>query len=297
MTTVCTYSAPTGDEILPGERWAQAFVSTELDDRGAAAVAWVRARSNAVETLLYDAQRTEMMSSAGTMTSLQLKANILGATSILLEATTMGVAELSLTLKAARIAGVKSIDLLYLEPLEYAKETMVQWGRDFSLSGARSFSGIKGLSLDMSMHPKGTVVAFLGYEGARLRAALEQVTVDAWDRYAVFGVPGFEPGWEINALANNIGFVADRQMNLRFCAAASVSAAYRLLDELRRREGPDDPILILPLGTKPHSIASSIFVCDHSQFQLAGLSYDHPERSKKRSSDVREWHLYRVVFA
>jgi hypothetical protein len=297
MATILTQSADRSEALLPGERWDRAVFSTILDDRGRAAVNWAKDRVGALTELRYDAESTDLFTASEKLSSAQLRSWFSPLNSVLLETTTMGVVELLLSLKAAYQQGVKTVDLLYVEPVEYQRSDPIKWGREFSLSDSRKLAGVKGFSCEIGVQDHGQVVAFLGYESARLRQALEQLPLHEWSCHAVFGVPGYEPGWEINALANNIGVLDGRNWEIKFCAAASVSAAYRLLASLTKSQHfGDRPTLVLPLGTKPHSIACCIFLVEHSEFQLARTTYDHPERSSKRSQDVRRWHCYRVRF-
>lgn len=299
MSTILTFSETDADQLLPGERWDCAILSTVLDNRGEAAKAWVEARTPKIETLNYNATETALMSGEKRVTSQQVRAMVPKGKRLLLEATTMGVVEILLVLKAAYQEKVEQVDLLYVEPVDYQRDTNpIQWGRDFSLSGSRRFAGVKGFSADLSFSEPGQLIAFLGYESARLRQALEQLNLKDWSFNAVFGVPGFEPGWEINALANNISVMAEReQWTVKYCGAASVSGAYRLLEQVTKSDQQAErPTLLLPLGTKPHSIACSLFLCEHSQFSASSITFDHPTRSKGRTSDIREWHLFRVKF-
>jgi hypothetical protein len=47
-------------------------------------------------------------------------------------------------------------------------------------------------------------VFLLGYEGQRLAQALEQTDIRPSNCSVVFGVPAFQPGWEMDAYANNV---------------------------------------------------------------------------------------------
>jgi hypothetical protein len=300
MSTILTFSEAGGNNLLPGQQWDCAILSTVLDPRGQAASDWVHSRAKKIESLNYDAAKTALMSGNNVVSPQQVRSIVHNSKKLLLEATTMGVVEILLVLKAAYLEKVDQIDLLYVEPIDYHRDTNpIQWGRDFSLSGSRRFAGVKGFSHDLSSSDPGQLIAFLGYEGARLRQALEQLEMKDWSFNAVFGVPGFEPGWEINALANNISVLEERgDWTVKYCAAASVSAAYRLLSTITRTDQvAGRPTLLLPLGTKPHSIACSIFLCENSGFQMSGITFDHPKRSAGRSDDVREWHLFRVKFS
>ena len=141
------------------------------------------------------------------------------------------------------------------------------------------------------------LVAMLGYESSRLGGVFEQdPEMAAWRKFAVVGVPGYSPGWEQNALANNVDTLDTHQFHpVRYCSASSVSGAYDLLTQIHAEGHDENPhTTVAPLGTKPHGIAAAMFLVDHSSYQQASLLYDHPTRIKGRSSKVRRWHLYRI---
>lgn len=227
-----------------------------------------------------------------------------GASTVLLEATTLDLVELLELLRAARARRLKHVDLLYAEPAAYQREVMAldaPWTREFELSVNRRFEGVPGFVTDLGRAGamNSQLVAFLGYEGARLAQACEQVeTMAGWPKTAVFGIPGYAPGWEMNALANNVGTLYGMSgFGIRYCAAASVTGALEILRDIHgRRAAGEGRTVIAPLGTKPHSIASALFLVDNCEFQETTLIWDHPTRSPDRSEDVRRWHLFRVDF-
>ena len=78
-------------------------------------------------------------------------------------------------------------------------------------------------------------VFFLGYEETRFDRALEDYQMISPNNcIVVFGVPAFQPGWEMDSLANNIGVI--RQRNIKggvyFCGAANPASTVDLLNEL-----------------------------------------------------------------
>lgn len=299
MVRITTYDADPGAELLAGQQWSHAFFSSDIDKRGEAAVAWAKSRATTAEFVRFDVVNAQLQNTAGSLWARDLVHRCRGASSLMLEATTLGVVEILLLLKAAREAGIEQVDLLYLEPVEYQRSdnSPLMWGREFSLSNSHNFGAVKGFAVEISTIRRGQIVAFLGYEGARLKQALGQLEIGKeWTIYAVFGVPGYEPGWEINALANNVNTLT-AQIEARFLAAASVTSAYKLLSDIHQSaDWQESPTIVLPLGTKPHSIASCIFLCENASYQRSGLTFDHPSRSSRRSDDIRKWHLYRVRF-
>ena len=53
----------------------------------------------------------------------------------------------------------------------------------------------------------------LGFEGNRLDSALETMQLSMPHCSVLFGIPAFQPGWELDSLANNVGVIEDRSVS------------------------------------------------------------------------------------
>lgn len=281
--------------------WNLSAVGAAVDERGKAAHQFSRNSSDVCMSLEYLLDKTKGVLWNAQRTPLEDIAGQIGrAQSLLIEATTLGFVEILLLIRAVYMSGIRRFDVLYVEPLEYRRSNSVDapWLRDFSLSNCRRFEGVHGFLMNLSVIPegKGRLITFLGYEGGRLAQACEQLDLVGWEKYAVFGIPSYAPGWEINAFANNVDILErERFSSVRYCPASGVSLAYDLLEKTHKEcGGADGTTVVAPLGTKPHGIASALFLNEYCQYQQTVLIYDHPSRSENRSSKVRRWHLYRI---
>lgn len=274
------------------------FWGSSLDDRGDAAKAHCRTSGARCCELRFESDTRQFLVDGQAIRSNQLEGMFGDA--VLIEATTLGVAEICGILRSAFRRELKQIDFLYVEPDDYTRgEAYGNSGlRSFKLSENRQFVGIPGYSIDTSQYTTGKAVFFLGYEGERLSQALEQMELDGWEKIAVFGIPAYQAGWEMNALANNVTFLKNCDFyESRYAAASSVQAAFDLLSKLHLgSDDPDLPTVIAPLGTKPHSIGCALFVAFHASFNTAGLVFDHPVKADKRSTGTNRWHLIQVHF-
>lgn len=304
MPTIRTWSSDGAAHGFGSFRWDLALCGEPIDHRGHEAVRLAHGQSGRVASARYDLEGScRVLVDGAKCSSRELKRLLGSARQVMLESTTLGLVETLLLTRAAFEAQVPSIDYLYVEPASYRRETAVEapWTRDFSLSRSTRFEAVNGFMTLLTDVParSARVVAFLGYEGARLSQACDQLSeLSRWQGYAVFGVPGYAPGWEMNAIANNIETLTESRFDsVRYCGASSVSGALALLEAIRA-EGRDDDVqlVIAPLGTKPHGIATALFLVEHARFQRAALIYDHPARSQHRSEAVRRWHLYRATF-
>lgn len=289
------------NENYPFEfRWPIAFVGTSLDSRGKQAVQIASKYSDRTVACEYHCDSPRSLKVGGTIhTHGELvKAFDAQHDSIVLETTTLDLVEILWLLRAAKDRGIRTVDLLYAEPIRYQRERSTigdAWKRDFSLSVNRRFEGVPGFITNFSdlSSKDTTLVVFLGFEGPRLAQACEQnEQLAAWEKIAVVGVPAYAPGWEMNSLANNAATLDNlHPLDIRYCAASSVTGA---LEILRGAHKPDRCTVVAPFGTKPHSIAAALFLIDHCQFQQATLIWDHPVNSINRSDEVRRWHVFRI---
>jgi hypothetical protein len=299
MTAVKSVSFNSVADIPAAFSWDLAFVGMDVDARGEKAISFARQRSKRVVHFSFSLDSEHFEADGQVIQAAQLQTLLTNAKSIALEATTLGVVEILRLLRALLAVGRNKLDVLYVEPIEYAKrnEAGVLFSRQFSLSGNRRFTGVKGFMIDLASVEKGHAVFFLGYEGERLFQAFEQLPLQSLMKTAVFGVPAYEAGWEMNAFANNVDKIAAEKFEgIKFCAGSSVMDAYRLLSETRAFNlDPDCPIVVIPIGTKPHSIATALFLCSHASFQESALIFDHPVKQASRSKEIRKWHVYQVA--
>lgn len=217
---------------------------------------------------------------------------------ILLDATSLGVAELGLLLKV--MSGIKRLrcSLVYVEPGSYSPDETSGIGfnsREFSLSAeVGGFRGIPMLSKPLNLDDDKVVVFFLGFESYRLKHALEELNISPSQCSLVFGVPSFRPGWEVDAFANNIKCISDNDLEGRvyFCGADNPDAVLSQLREIRTMIGKEKQITVIPIGSKPHSIGASIYCSYDSN---SNMVYDHPMKKNGRTTDVGPLHIYRLT--
>lgn len=303
MTARFNVSTLTHDEVTPPSasnlRWDMAALSAEeaLDDRSIAATAFANRQSAAQLQFKFSVTTNTMLVNGQVASFGKLCAQISGTKRLLIEATSLTYPELLYLFAAATREKVKAITFLYVEPKGYRRpvDERLCDHRNFNLSQNRRFRAIPKFMTNLNEIETGQAVFFLGYEGARLGQALQQEELlQAWKKHVVFGVPAFESAWEIDAIANNVDHLSTGDQ-VRYAAASSASAAYRLLTELRTADKEARPILVAPLGTKPHAIGAALFLIEHDSMDQAVLLYDHPERSQGRTEEVRRWHLYEVT--
>jgi hypothetical protein len=183
------------------------------------------------------------------------------------------------------------------EPKDYyrPRRSQIVHRRDFELSDeVEEFAGVPGNTLLLLPDRPLKVVVFAGFEGQRLNRFLEQTGLSPSKCEFIFGVPAFQPGWEMDSFANNFRVLKGEQMTGRvhFCGAQNPASAY---DALTRIHGScnGERVSVTPIGTKPHGIGSALFLCEHSD---VGVVYDNPKRKKDRTDKIGTWHLFNAEF-
>ncbi|MGQ0512577.1 MAG: hypothetical protein ACT4P9_18390 [Betaproteobacteria bacterium] len=279
-----------------------AFVGTPIDARGHSAIEAIRGAGIQVVETSYDPETFEVTlgSTCGPADDIDALFLPFAAKRILLECTTLGIAEILLLCRAARSAAIARISLLYVEPADYAAPQSQELlrRRDFELT--REFVGFRPIPefvINLAGARAARGVFFLGYEQRRLDRALEDHQPINGNRCAlVFGVPAYSPGWEMNAFSRNLRVIQESNIRpeIKFCGAASPLSAYQLLSEFERSLGTSDKMFIAPLGTKPTGIGAALFCADRKN---VGIIYDHPRRKAGRTESHTKWHLYCATFS
>lgn len=288
---------------LPIDHIDVAVVGDPVDERGTAATTFCRHLAHTAIKVEY--VHDELVVKLDSLTigidevETELE-NRMSGRSVLLEATTLGVAELALAIGAAR-SSATCIEILYVEPHQYRKvpSSGVIHSRDFELTdSAEEFSAIPSTVTLISDESRAVAVMLLGFEGERLTKAMEASPVLPRRTHVVFGVPAFDPGWEIDSFKNNLSVICEEEIEqIDFAAANDPSATYAVLrsiystysgDSLAQRE-----FVVVPIGTKPAGIGAILFAVDNPE---VGLMYDFPRRRTGRSVKTRAWHQYSLNF-
>ncbi len=286
---------------LSHAKWDIGLIGKTVDDRGTAATDFIVNNCATTIVLKYDPDEFELDcgESRIPIDEFRNRKPDWSNKSLILEASTLGFAEILLCCAKLRDLAMPA-DILYVEPALYklSGRTALLHKRDFDLSDeVPGYRGIPGFTLLLDQSAKLTAVCFLGYEERRLDRALEDFDFLRPDSCCVvFGVPAFRPGWEMNAFANNIRVIRERDLRggVHFCGAENPLAAFQVLDLIKRGMTSVDRMLIAPIGTKPCGIGTALFAVDNP---TVGILYDHPQRSEKRSEQVGNWHLYSVSFS
>ena len=287
-----TYTSPAEFPILEK---SILFHGDTVDDRGNSAIAFSGAEFTEKILLKYNFENMRITVGNESISADQcvklLEPHIINH-NVVLEATTLGFAELFCVVRTLISLQVCRFQISYVEPRDYTKPI---GSKLFELSELISgYHPIPFSVLDLSSDEVEAGVFFLGYESERLARALEEYQmISNKDIKVVFGVPAYQAGWELNAIVPHLQILNEqRNFVIAYCAANDPGSAFDCLQITRQSLSQNHKMFIAPIGTKPCGIAAAVFA---SLFPAqVGLIYDHPQKKNRRTMGVNIWHRYAI---
>ena len=274
----------------------------DLDDRSRFSAPRSRSLARRSASVSYDPLRQEL--SVGDevfrLDDLEDLARKFPAASIVIDATTMEFPDIALILRAYRRLSFAPprCAFIYTEPEEYVRRPSEQSapGSAFDQTSAfRARTPIPPFTTRLSGEIKAHLVAFLGFEGARLSRVLSDDDGHFYtDVTVVFGIPPFQATWDMHALMANTRLVEEHSPSVRFSGANNVRGAYQLLQEVHRglRGSQCTRLAVAPFGTKPAAIGAALYCVENDAMRAV---YDHPERKVGRTTGVHRTHWFEVT--
>lgn len=221
------------------------------------------------------------------------------AQSIVLDATTLDFPEILYLLSAYRKQPARPrCGFFYVEPEGYrqrAESSSIVPGNAFDLS--ERFMGnlqLPPFTRLLSNENKAHLVAFLGFEGDRLMRVLDADDSHFYEKVSiVFGIPPFQPNWDLHALMANSSLLERQNTSVLYCGANNPRAAYMLLKDAHAGivSGRASRLSVAPFGTKPMALGAALFRLEHD---ILTPIYDHPVRKPNRTFGVHRRHWYEI---
>lgn len=174
---------------------------------------------------------------------------------------------------------VAHLFMAYVKPQEYLNRTALgKYELYTSTTPPRTIPGMSARN-----KPNEVIIPFLGFDGDRFNNIIEGMTYD--EIYPIIGFPSDNPYWHIESLRNCMLSLKNTgsELNIRKCKANSIYDACQILEEIIS-ENPQKNFVLVPLGTRPHSIACAILYAKHQNVRII---YDFAEESSVRSRGVR----------
>ncbi len=217
---------------------------------------------------------------------------------IIIDATTLGVAEILIVMKWLHTAPkCEKVSIIYTEPEDYPPKIelpSIFGSHQFNLSKASvGYKSLPGFTKTVSTDVKSHLVALLGFERVRLGQLLQNDEGAYIDEITpVFGVPGFKPSYDKHSAFQNIESIQNKRNKPLFASANNPYETFKLLEKIRKTV-PNKVINVAPIGTKPMAIGAALFILKYRKDNV-GLMYDHPINTSDRSKGVSRIHLYSI---
>lgn len=212
-----------------------------------------------------------------------------------IESTTLGFVEVLLLLKWFSTSSIESLQVIYGEPTLYKSRTnyMNDFGKhEFDLSShTEGFKAIPGFAKALPQSKKAILISSMGFERSRLGQLLS-LDDGAYIQTVIpiFGTPPYQAGWDKHSFFQNVEVLNNKGESPQFVAANSPIDMLEMLEYIKGSCDQEE-ITIAPLGTKPLSIASAVFLINNPKVTL---KYDHPRRKGSRSAGLGKIHLYKI---
>lgn len=211
---------------------------------------------------------------------------------VVLDITGLGHSAWAVLLRGAMSAG-RDVLVTYAEPKEYTRSDAPTEGQIFDLSertgGIRPIPGFASLAENSGRR---VCVPLLGFEGTRFLHLISVLQPAAERVIPVIGVPGFRAEYPFHSYrGNRIALLeADAWKDCRFAAANCPFSALYALQDIQVSLDPSLSIAVAPIGTKPHALGAMLFYLTSDT--PVELVYDHPVRSRKRTSGATTVSVY-----
>lgn len=205
---------------------------------------------------------------------------------IILDITSLASELIFLLLKSFKEHSIDNVVAIYVQPLEYIVKRDCNLIPNYILSDTRSLiSSIPGFLVLPNDLPS-LLIAFLGFEGGRFNELREYVETDGnTEIQPVMPIPSYSAGWHMRTLYSNLSTLKESETIQRMRRVISWDPfhALSMLEQTYLDFAEQSQIIVAPIGTKPHTLATAIFAIKHEDIRIM---YDHPKMSVHRSEGV-----------
>lgn len=273
-------------------KWDLAFYGIARDERGRSIIEFVKSHSRSCLKIEYDVVNFQLKIENAEVKNEQDYFSSLSELNILIESTTLSLNEI---LKLILFLNNLKTEILYIQPKDYSVEenSEISVFRNYNLSHSLlGFYPITERMTEISSNAKLKLVIILGYENYRIDRLFEHFELNPTKCQLICGLPAYNIGWELNTFTNNINTLIEKRIsnNINYSDAINPFSIYTILEDIYQGLEKGEKMLIFPIGTKPHSIGTSLFL---KRYADASIIYDHPIEIDERSKQIGDIYLYK----
>ena len=200
------------------------------------------------------------------------------------------VTGMNVRISSALLLRLSSTDLeihaIYTEPQKYLSEQYHKEGEDHEWAGEiDDIKSLPGFLNFANSNEEFIFCVFLGFEGGRFTHMLREMQPMEDLTVPIFGIPGFRIEYPYNAYwSNRKGLMeTESAANVKYASANSIVDAYMLLNRIHKGD-KSKKMIVAPIGTKPHTIASIAFAITH--FNNVEIAYDNPKKTEPLAEGI-----------
>ena len=179
----------------------------------------------------------------------------------------------------------KSFFAAYIRPNKYVQQSgTIGYALCDQVSSVKAVPGFAKRISD-----KQSLYAFLGFDGIRLKNILE--TENDIEKFVpIIPFPAGIPQWYNVTMWNSMDVLQSysEEVAIRKCFSDSVFEAIELLE---REIQNNKPVVLVPLGTRPHSLACAIFAANNKDTKII---YDYITEHEHRAIGVEKITIYHL---
>ncbi len=181
------------------------------------------------------------------------------------------------------------VRVIYVEPHAYKVgefEKVGVYHRSASeINGIAPLPGFIHINSDDNNDAPSKLVVFAGFEGGRFAHIYEQYDISGDNILPIIGVPGYRIEYPFLSLWGNRQVIhsSGAWRNIKYCIANSIVDAYCCLNSIIKTE-PNAMIKLVPIGTKPHTIAALAIALKYSS--KIEIIYDNPKYFQRKTCGV-----------
>ncbi|MDH6671244.1 hypothetical protein M2277_001894 [Paenibacillus sp. LBL] len=206
---------------------------------------------------------------------------------LVIDMTSLQTESLFIILKAFHEKKYDNLVILYVQPQEYLKSENQWLIPNFLLSEEHSpVSAIPGFLRLSDEEKHQMLIVFIGFEGGRFQELCEYLLTDGrLDIVPILPMPSFNAGWHMLGIYSNLDTLKSSEAinSLRRVTAWDPFFALAVLEEQYRQFSENNQIIVAPLGTKPHTLATILFAIKYEDVKVM---YDHPRLYRRRSTGI-----------
>jgi hypothetical protein len=175
----------------------------------------------------------------------------------------------------------------YISPLKYLGDKN-DYFNNLSFKISEEFMSVPGFA--RIEKPSESVCAFIGFEGSRFKNMMEFIK-DEKKIFPIISFPSNNPYWFNIAIWDSMDTIKSfLSENITYkCSAESIFDAVNLLERIF---DVNENIVLIPLGTRPHSMSCAIFASQHKNVRIV---YDYAIENTKRSEGIANKNIYNLT--